>query len=141
MVQIRGTMDVFEKISELSQFQSSPFSASIFEFKYSINQDSRPSVNSEEPPFLEEDLPDLHTSLTQSFLADCRSFARKAATPALLTLAFACHPIRNDLKQNHFPSNCYLSSVPEPNLTLSSKAQSASSWPSKNSHRAVLQWP
>jgi hypothetical protein len=60
MVQICGTMDVFEETSELSKFQSS-FSASIFEFKYLINQASRLSQFGR-APFLEEDLPDLHTS-------------------------------------------------------------------------------
>jgi hypothetical protein len=53
------------------------FSASISEFKYSINQASRLS-QFKRAPFLEDDLPDLHTSLFQSFHADCRATVRKA---------------------------------------------------------------
>jgi hypothetical protein len=52
------------------------FPASISEFKYSINQASRLS-QFRRAPIIREDLPDLHTSSTQSFLADCRSPLRK----------------------------------------------------------------
>jgi hypothetical protein len=52
------------------------FPASISKFKYSINQASRLSQFGR-APFLEEDLPNLHSSSIQSFLADCRSPLRK----------------------------------------------------------------
>jgi hypothetical protein len=53
------------------------FPASIFEFKYLINQASRLSQFGR-APFLKEDLLDLHTSSIQSFHADCHAAVRKA---------------------------------------------------------------
>jgi hypothetical protein len=103
MVQIHGTMDVFEKIFELSQFRSAFFSASIFEFKYSINQVSRPSLNSEEHPSSKKIFPTFIPLRPSPSLLIVALPWGKPATPALLALAFACHPIRNDRKQNRFP--------------------------------------
>jgi hypothetical protein len=67
---------VFEKISELSQFQSSSFPASNIEFKYSTKSRFQDLCQFGRAPFL-EDLPDLHTSSIQSFHADCCFVMRK----------------------------------------------------------------
>jgi hypothetical protein len=79
------------------------FPASISEFKYSINQDSRPSVNSEEHPSSKKIFPTFILLWPSPSLLIVALPWGKPATPALLALAFACHPIRNDRKQNHFP--------------------------------------
>jgi hypothetical protein len=79
------------------------FPASISEFKDSINQDSRPSVNSEEHPSSKKIFQTFIPLRPSPSLLIVALPWGKPATLALLALAFACHPIRNDRKQNCFP--------------------------------------
>jgi hypothetical protein len=99
------------------------FPASIFEFKYLINQVSRPSVNSKEHPSSKKISPTFVPLRSSPSLSIVIRRQESSATPAFLTPISACHPIGNGRKDFSFRPFCYLVSTLKSKHPLSLKTQ------------------
>jgi hypothetical protein len=102
-VQTHGTMDVFEENSELSNSNHHLF---LHPFSSLNTQKIKflGPLSIQKSTIIKEDLLDLHTSSTQSFLVDCRSPLRNLPQLQLLDPASACHANGNDRKAFSFHS-------------------------------------
>jgi hypothetical protein len=109
-----------------------------------------PSLNTQEIKFpslqsisrallIGKDLPDLHTILVQSVLADGHSSSRKLHSFNVFILAFACNPIRNDHEVSSFSFNFFIVVHPQSSSVFENSI--CFQIPTKNFTLVVFQWP